>query len=83
VVSAKSVAIRQPCTRSRRNWSRAGTFFSVRHFCAGNYNHNRIVRERDRQVIQKMWRVEEEPNVIGILLHVGLATGGDGGKHEW
>ena len=36
VVSAKSVAIRQPCTRSRRNWSRAGTFFSVRHFCAGN-----------------------------------------------
>jgi len=36
VVSAKSVAIRQPCTRSQRNWSRAGTFFSVQHFCAGN-----------------------------------------------
>jgi len=36
VVSAKSVAIRQPCTRSLTKWPRAGTFFSVRHFCAGN-----------------------------------------------
>jgi len=31
-----------------------------------NYNHHRIVRERGRQVIRKMWRVEQEHDVIGI-----------------
>ena len=36
VVSAKSVGIRQPCTRSRREIASCGTFSSVRHFCAGN-----------------------------------------------
>jgi len=34
-----------------------------------NYNHNRIVRERTRQVIRKMWRVEQEHNVIEIFYY--------------
>jgi len=29
-----------------------------------NYKHNKIVRERNRQVMRKMWRVEQEHNVI-------------------
>jgi len=32
-----------------------------------NFNHNKIVRERSRQVMRKMWRVEQEHNVIGIF----------------
>ena len=36
VVSAKSVAMRQPCTELRSKTASCGTFFSVRHFCAGN-----------------------------------------------
>jgi len=34
-----------------------------------NYNHNRIVRERSRQVMRKMWRVEQENNVIRIFYY--------------
>ena len=33
------------------------------------YNYNRIVRERGRQVIQKMWRWEQEHDVIGTFYH--------------
>jgi len=49
-----------------------------------NYNYNRIVRKRGRQVpvIRKMWRVEQEHDVIKIFYY-GLATGGDSRKHEW
>ena len=36
VVSAKSVAIRQPCNQIAYDVVSCGTFFSVRHFCAGN-----------------------------------------------
>jgi len=32
-----------------------------------NYNYNRIVRERGRQVTRKMWRVEQEQDVIGTF----------------
>jgi len=32
-----------------------------------NNNHHRIVRERGKQVIRKMWRVEQEHDVIRIF----------------
>jgi len=32
-----------------------------------NYNDHRIVRERGRQVIRTMWRVEQEHDIIGIF----------------
>ena len=34
-----------------------------------NYNHNRIVRARSRQVMRKMWRVEQEHNIIRIFYY--------------
>ena len=34
-----------------------------------NYNQNRIVRERGRQVIRNMWRVEQVHDVIGIFYY--------------
>jgi len=40
------------------------------------YNYNRIVRERGRQMIQKMWRGKEENAVIGIFYYAQV------GYHE-
>jgi len=37
-----------------------------------NDNHNRIVRERGRQVIQKMWMVEQEHNVTEIFYYTRI-----------
>ena len=34
-----------------------------------NYNNLKIVRERGRQVIRKMWGVEQEHDVIGIFYY--------------
>jgi len=35
-----------------------------------NHNYNRIIKERDRQVTQKMWWGEQENGTIGIFYYV-------------
>ena len=63
VVSAKSVGIRQPCTESLSETASCRTFFSVQHFCAGNYGTTHCLQPFDWP---NRWIHESWSKVFGV-----------------
>ena len=80
VVSAKSVGIRQPCTKSRSESASCETFFSVQHFCAGNFSGRRY---KVTCAYLFMFSRRRYKVACAYLLSLATANTPGDGPHHW